>query len=100
MDVKGAYLNGSLKEKIYMKQPEGYDDRTGCLCCLIKSLYDIKQAGREWNHELNKQLEKQDWKASIVNPYMYNRRTVDGIELLTVWVDDLLCFASNKTSMQ
>jgi len=46
MDVKGAYLNGTLKEKIYMKQPEGYDDGTGCLYCLIKLLYGLKQAER------------------------------------------------------
>ena len=28
MDIKGAYLNGILKEKVYMKQPEGYNDGT------------------------------------------------------------------------
>ena len=32
MDVKGAYLNGWLKEEIYMKQPAGYEDRSGCVC--------------------------------------------------------------------
>ena len=31
---------------------------------------------------------------------MYYRRTADGIEILTVWVDNLLCFASHKTLMQ
>ena len=29
MDIKGAYLNGTLKERVYMKQPEGFDDGTG-----------------------------------------------------------------------
>ena len=32
MDVKGAYLNGNLKEEIYMKQPEGFSDGTSQLC--------------------------------------------------------------------
>ena len=32
MDVKGAYLNGLLSEKVYMKQPKGYDDGTGHVC--------------------------------------------------------------------
>ena len=35
LDVKGAYLNGKLTERMYMKQPEGYDDGTGCICRLI-----------------------------------------------------------------
>jgi len=29
IDMKGTYLNGTLKERIYMQQPEGFDDGTG-----------------------------------------------------------------------
>ena len=39
MDVKGTYLNGILKEKIYMEQPEGFTDGTMSICELIKMLY-------------------------------------------------------------
>ena len=46
LDVKGTYLNSILREKIYMKQPEGYNDGTPCICLLIKMLYGLKQAGR------------------------------------------------------
>ena len=99
MDVKGAYLNGTIKEQIYMKQPEGYDDGTGRVCHLIKSLYGLKQAGREWNDELNKQLESLGWKPTIVDPCAYARRTADGIEVVAVWVDDLLLFASDTKLM-
>ena len=44
MDVKTAFLNGDLKEKVYMEQPEGFilpgnEER---VCKLIKSLYGLK----------------------------------------------------------
>jgi hypothetical protein len=42
MDVKGAYLNGTLKEKVYMHQPDGYADDTEQVCKLIKMLYGLK----------------------------------------------------------
>ena len=47
MDVKGAYLNGTLHETIYMQQPEGCEDGTGQVCKLVKPLYGLKQAGRD-----------------------------------------------------
>jgi hypothetical protein len=39
MDVKGAYLNGIIKEEVYMAQPEGFDDGTGqvvAICSYIE----------------------------------------------------------------
>ena len=40
MDVKGAYLNGNLKEEIFMMQPEGYSDGSNKACQLLKTLYN------------------------------------------------------------
>jgi hypothetical protein len=45
MDVKGTYLNSILKEEIYMKQLEGFDDGTGQVLKLNWALYGLKQAG-------------------------------------------------------
>ncbi len=53
MDVKGAYLNRILKEDVYMHQPEGFNDGTNWVCWLQKTLYGLKQSGREWNKELD-----------------------------------------------
>ena len=44
MDIKSAYLNGSITEDIYMCQPKGYKEKGR----LRKGLYRLKQVGQEW----------------------------------------------------
>ena len=41
-----------------MRQLEGYNDGTGRVCLLVKTLYDLKQSGREWNIKLDKKLKQ------------------------------------------
>ena len=95
MDVKRAYLNGTLKEKVYMMQPEGHDDGTGCVCLLVKMLYGLKQSGREWNIELDSKLKKYRFTRLKSNPCVYTRCNAKNIAILTVWVDDLMLFTSS-----
>ena len=45
MDMKGTYLNGLLQERIYMKQPDGFNNGMNHICHLIKTIYSLKQAG-------------------------------------------------------
>jgi len=53
MDVIAAYLNGKLDEEVYIKQPPRFDNGIGQVCKLVLSIYGLKQAGRNWNIELN-----------------------------------------------
>ena len=71
MDMKGAYLNGNLQENVYMHQPEGYDDGSGRVCLLIKTLYGLKQSGCEWNKELDKQLKGIGFINLLSDPFAY-----------------------------
>lgn len=52
MDVRTAYLHAPIDFEIYMTQPEGYEvtsDKGEMLMCkLEKSLYGLKQSGRNW----------------------------------------------------
>jgi hypothetical protein len=100
MDVKGAYLNGILKEKVYMRQPEGYKDDTDRICKLIKTLYGLKQSGREWNKELDEKMKQFGFKRICSDPCVYIKRDGNDVAILTVWVDDLLLFASSDKLME
>ena len=48
MDVKTAFLNGKLKEEVYMEQPQVFSEKgnEAKVCRLNKALYGLKQAPR------------------------------------------------------
>ena len=77
-----------------MKQPEGYDDGTGCVCLLIKTLYSLKQAGRKWKIEFNSKLRKRGYQRLLSNPCVYIVHTREDFLIVTVWVDDILIFVT------
>ena len=55
MDVKSAFLNGKLKEEVYVNQPLGIESSTfpNHVCKLDKALYGLKQAPRAWYETLS-----------------------------------------------
>ena len=99
MDVKGAYLNGYLQERVYMHQPDGYDDGTNHIYHLIKTLYGLKQAGREWNKVLDHKLKGIGFIPLKSDPCAYIRRNGNDLEIITVWVNDLLLFTTSDNLM-
>jgi Reverse transcriptase (RNA-dependent DNA polymerase) len=49
MDVVSAFLAGTIHEKAYFEQPEGFEQGDNLVCFLDKALYGLKQAPRVWN---------------------------------------------------
>jgi Reverse transcriptase (RNA-dependent DNA polymerase) len=56
INIKSAYLNAPLKETIYMKPPQEVlkPGQEGKVCCFLKGLYGLKQAGQGWYQEMSK----------------------------------------------
>ncbi len=99
MDIKGAYLNGYLKETVYMCQPEGFDNGTNHVCLLVKTLYGLKQFGCKWNIEFNKKIHQKGFIHLQVDPCMYIKRQNNEVAIITIWVDDLLLFTGSSQTM-
>src|SRR5947199_9239211 len=100
MDVITAYLLGKLDEEIYMMQPEGFIKmgmKRNMVCRLLRSLYGLKQAARDWNLKIHAFLVKLGFLRSSSDPCLY----IDAKRCLyiTIWVHDLLIVGRDRRDM-
>ncbi|GJR79115.1 retrovirus-related pol polyprotein from transposon TNT 1-94 [Tanacetum coccineum] len=97
MDVKTAFLNGPLKEEVYVSQPEGFIDPEfpDHVYRLKKALYGLKQAPRAWYDKLSSFLIQHGFTKGIVDPTLFTRRHGEDILLVQVYVDDIIFGSTN-----
>lgn len=100
MDVKTAYLHAPIDYEIYTNQPEGYEEEEGLVCKLEKSLYGLKQSGRNWNKVLHSYLTENDFTQNPADHCVYTKETKLGKVIMIIWVDDLIIAASNEKVMK
>ena len=69
MDVKTAFLNGSIDETIYMVQPKNFESNNSkqLVCKLKKSIYGLKQASRQWYRNFDQVITSFGFKENIVD---------------------------------
>ncbi|GKB61726.1 retrovirus-related pol polyprotein from transposon TNT 1-94 [Tanacetum coccineum] len=97
MDVKTAFLNGPLKEEVYVSQPEGFIDLEfpDHVYRLKKALYGLKQAPRAWYDKLSSFLIEHGFTKGIIDPTLFTRRHGGDILLVQVYVDDIIFGSTN-----
>ncbi|GJT26746.1 retrovirus-related pol polyprotein from transposon TNT 1-94 [Tanacetum coccineum] len=95
MDVKTEFLNGILREELYVSQPDGFVDQENPnhVHKLKKALYGLKQVPRAWYDLLLKFLLSQEFTKGTVDPTLFIRRQGKDILLVQIYVDDII-FAS------
>ncbi|WVZ54792.1 hypothetical protein U9M48_005538 [Paspalum notatum var. saurae] len=97
MDVKSAFLNGDLLEKVYVHQPPGFVNSkdAGKTLKLNKALYGLRQAPRAWYACLDQELMQLGFRHCILEHAVYRRGDIESFLLVGVYVDDLIICGPN-----
>lgn len=85
-DVPTAFLNGELKEEVYIKPPDGVQVGQGKVLKLNKALYGLREAPKCWNDRFHDFIIKQGFEQSKHDFCLYTKKD----EWLLIWVDDII----------
>lgn len=97
LDVKNAFLHGTLAETVYCVQPTGFVDSSGpgLVCRLNKSLYGLKQAPRAWHHRFASYLSSIGFVETKSDSSLFIYRRGSDTAYLLLYVDDIVLTASS-----
>jgi hypothetical protein len=92
-DITTAFLNGSLREEIFMRQPVGFidPDHPHSICHLHKSIYGLRQASRVWNTMFADSLKRNKLQPTTKDPCVYVSQDSPRVNLLIFVDDGLIC---------
>ena len=97
MDVKTAFLNGFLKEELYMMQPEGFVDPKNAnkVCKLQRSIYGLVQASRSWNIRFDEMIKAFGFTQTYGEACVYKKVSGSSVAFLILYVDDILLMGND-----
>ncbi|GKA54131.1 putative RNA-directed DNA polymerase, partial [Tanacetum coccineum] len=99
MDVKSAFLYGTIEEEVYVSQPPGFvdPDHPKKVYKVVKALYGLHQAPRAWYATLSTFLEKHGYRRGTIDKTLFIKKDKKDIILVQIYVDDII-FGSTKKS--
>ncbi|KAJ9557546.1 hypothetical protein OSB04_012160 [Centaurea solstitialis] len=100
MDVKSAFLYGTIDEEVYVCQPPGFEDPKypDRVCKLRKALYGLHQAPRAWYDTLSSYWLENKFERGVIDKTLFIKRTKTDMLLVQIYVDDIV-FGSTKEDM-
>ncbi|GKE40885.1 putative ribonuclease H-like domain-containing protein, partial [Tanacetum coccineum] len=99
MDVKSAFLYGTIYEEVYVSQPLGFvdPDHPKKVYKVVKALYGLHQAPRAWYATLSTFLEEHGYRRGTIDKTLFIKKDKKDIMLVQVYVDDII-FGSTRKS--
>ena len=101
VDIKTAFLNGTIDHEVYVEQPHHFIDSTNPskVCRLQKSLYGLKQSPKLWNDALKSWLVANGFTQLASDPSIYIKRHEDNVIMIGVHVDDMLIISNDLKTL-
>ena len=100
MDVKSAFLNGTIKEEVYVEQPPDFEDYKfpNHVFKLNKAIYDLKQDLRALYERLSKFLINNRFTQRNVDTTLFLKKQDESLLVVQIYVDDII-FGATKYSL-
>nr|GEX08056.1 putative reverse transcriptase domain-containing protein [Tanacetum cinerariifolium] len=98
MDVKSAFIYGTIEEEVYVCQPLGFEDpnHPDKVYKVIKALYGLHQAPRAWYETLANYLLENGFQIGKIDQTLFIKKQKGDILLVQIYVDDIIFGATNK----
>ncbi|GJY55432.1 retrovirus-related pol polyprotein from transposon TNT 1-94 [Tanacetum coccineum] len=92
MDVKSAFLNDFINEKVYVSQPPDFEDfkKPNHVYKLKKALYGLKQAHKAWYDRLKAFLLDHEYTMGLVDNTLFTKKRDSHIIIVQIYVDDII----------
>ena len=104
MDVKTAFLNGSLEEPVYMDIPKGVSvselTKKTQICKLNKAIYGLKISPKRWNKKFTEVVLALGLQNTIHEPCLYTYRENGNVAVIVLYVDDMLIASNDEKKME
>jgi hypothetical protein len=102
MDVKSAFLNGPIKEEVYVDKSHGFEDDKYPNHVLKhnKTLYGLKQTPTTWYECLKYFLINNSFKVGKVDPILFTKMVNGDLFMCQIYVDDIIFGSTNQLSCE
>ncbi|KAL8095905.1 hypothetical protein AgCh_037043 [Apium graveolens] len=102
LDINNAFLHGDLIEEVYMKIPKGHPlySTPNAVCRLLKSLYGLKQASRQWFAKLVTVLLGLGFVQAVADYSLFTYTKGSSFIIALVYVDDILLTGNDQSVIE